>query len=108
MGSVSKYFSMTGWRLGWMLVPRRHLRGVERLTSNLTICPPAVSQIAAIAAFDDESIAECDAHVARYATNRAVLLDGKFRVEHAPVVIGHPESDERRILSVEHSNRCVR
>ncbi|GGF08893.1 aminotransferase [Williamsia phyllosphaerae] len=76
MGSVSKYFSMTGWRLGWMLVPRRYLRGVERLTANLTICPPAVSQIAAIAAFDDESIAECDAHVARYAANRAVLLDG--------------------------------
>ncbi|WP_253660224.1 pyridoxal phosphate-dependent aminotransferase [Williamsia maris] len=76
MGSVSKYFSMTGWRLGWMLVPRRYLRGIERLTANLTICPPAVSQIAAIAAFDDESIAECDAHVARYAANRAVLLDG--------------------------------
>ncbi len=76
MGSVSKYFSMTGWRLGWMLVPQQYLRGVERLTANLTICPPAVSQIAAIAAFGDESIAECDSHVARYAANRAVLLDG--------------------------------
>ncbi|MGU3292868.1 aminotransferase class I/II-fold pyridoxal phosphate-dependent enzyme [Williamsia sp. M5A3_1d] len=76
MGSVSKYFSMTGWRLGWMLVPQRYRRGVERLTANLTICPPAVSQAAAVAAFDPESIAECDSHVERYAANRAVLLDG--------------------------------
>ncbi|GAA2055592.1 pyridoxal phosphate-dependent aminotransferase [Williamsia deligens] len=76
MGSVSKYFCMTGWRLGWMLVPRRYRRAVERLTANLTICPPTLSQIAAVAAFDDASLRECDAHVARYTANRDALVAG--------------------------------
>jgi aspartate/methionine/tyrosine aminotransferase len=74
--SFSKYFSMTGWRLGWMLVPERLRRAVEVLTGNFSICPPVLAQHAAIAAFTDESYAECDGHVRRYAGNRAVLLDG--------------------------------
>ena len=51
LGSFSKYFAMTGWRLGWMLVPQRLHRAVDVLTGNFTICPPAVSQYAALAAF---------------------------------------------------------
>ncbi len=74
--SFSKYFSMTGWRVGWMLVPERLRRPVDVLTGNFTICPPVLSQYAALAAFDDASYAECDGHVARYAENRAVLLEG--------------------------------
>lgn len=76
MGSVSKYFSMTGWRLGWMLVPRRFLRAVDRLSSNFTICPPAVSQYGALAAFSPEARVELDGHVRRYAANRTLLIDG--------------------------------
>lgn len=76
VGSVSKYFSMTGWRLGWAVVPPELLRAVERLASNMTVCPPTVSQVAAMAAFDDASIAELDGHVERYARNREVLLTG--------------------------------
>lgn len=76
IGSVSKYFSMTGWRLGWMVLPRSLTRAVERLASNMTVCPPTVSQLAAVAAFSDESIAELDGHVRRYADNRDVLLGG--------------------------------
>ncbi len=76
VGSVSKYFSMTGWRLGWAVVPPDLLRAVERLASNMTVCSPTVSQVAALAAFDDESITELDGHVERYARNRAVLLTG--------------------------------
>lgn len=76
VGSVSKYFSMTGWRLGWMILPRNLTRAVQRLASNMTVCPPTVSQVAAIAAFDEESLAELDSHVVRYARNRDVLLDG--------------------------------
>ncbi|MFA4084873.1 pyridoxal phosphate-dependent aminotransferase [Mycobacteroides salmoniphilum] len=76
MGSVSKYFSMTGWRLGWMLVPRRYLRAVDRLSSNFTICPPAVSQYGALAAFSPEARVELDGHVRRYAANRTLLIDG--------------------------------
>ena len=75
-GSFSKYFSMTGWRLGWMLVPEDLRRPVDILTGNFTICPPVLSQYAAIAAFTPESYAELDGHVARYATNRALLLGG--------------------------------
>lgn len=74
-GSFSKYFSMTGWRLGWMLVPEDLRRPIDVLTGNFTICPPALSQHAALAAFTPESYAELDAHVARYAENRALLLD---------------------------------
>src|SRR3954453_7455768 len=74
--SFSKYFSMTGWRIGWMLVPERLRRPVDVLTGNFTICPPVLSQHAAVAAFEEASYAECDAHVARYAENRRLLLDG--------------------------------
>ena len=75
-GSFSKYFSMTGWRIGWMLVPERLRRPVDVLTGNFTICPPALAQWAAVRAFDDASYAELDGHVARYAGNRALLLEG--------------------------------
>lgn len=75
-GSFSKYFSMTGWRMGWMLVPEELRRPVDVLTGNFTICPPALGQYAALAAFTPASYAELDGHVARYAANRALLLDG--------------------------------
>ena len=78
--SFSKYFSMTGWRIGWMLVPERLRRPVDVLTGNFTICPPVLSQYAAVEAFSDASYAECDAHVARYAENRRLLLDGLPRL----------------------------
>lgn len=74
--SFSKYFSMTGWRIGWMLVPERMRRAVDVLTGNFTICPPVIAQWSAIAAFSDPAYAELDAHVARYADNRRLLLDG--------------------------------
>ena len=74
VGSVSKYHSMTGWRLGWLLLPPALLRPVELLQSNLAICAPAVSQAAALAAFTPEATQELDGHVARYARNRELLL----------------------------------
>lgn len=72
--SFSKYFSMTGWRIGWLLVPDDMLDVVDALAGNLAICPPAPAQYAALAAFD--AYDECDAHVRRYARHRALLLDG--------------------------------
>jgi aspartate/methionine/tyrosine aminotransferase len=73
--SFSKYFSMTGWRIGWMLVPPRLRRAVDVLTGNFTICPPVLAQRASIAAFRDAAYDELDAHVTRYAANRALLLE---------------------------------
>jgi len=75
-GSFSKYFSMTGWRLGWMLAPERLRRAVDVLTGNFSICPPVLAQRAAVAAFTPASYDELDGHVRRYAANRSLLLDG--------------------------------
>jgi aspartate/methionine/tyrosine aminotransferase len=76
VNSFSKYFSMTGWRLGWLLVPPRLLRAADCLAGNFTVCPPALAQRAALGAFAASSYAEADSHVARYAVNRRLLLDG--------------------------------
>lgn len=74
--SFSKYFAMTGWRLGWLLVPPALRRAVDCLTGNFTICPPVLAQHAAVAAFTPAAIAESDGHLQHYAANRALLLDG--------------------------------
>ncbi|KUI33026.1 aspartate aminotransferase [Mycobacterium sp. IS-1742] len=76
VNSFSKYYAMTGWRLGWLLVPSELQRAVDRLTGNFTICPPALAQHAAVAAFTPESTAEADGLLAHYADNRRLLLDG--------------------------------
>jgi len=76
LGSFSKYFGMTGWRLGWMLAPRRLHRAVDVLAGNFTICAPALSQRAAVHAFTNASYAELDGHVERYRENRDLLLAG--------------------------------
>ena len=72
INSFSKYYSMTGWRLGWMVLPEEMLRPVERLAQNLFISAPSLAQHAAVAAFDCSG--ELDANVARYARNRDLLL----------------------------------
>jgi aspartate/methionine/tyrosine aminotransferase len=72
INSFSKYYSMTGWRLGWMLVPPDLARSVECLAQNFYISPPALSQIAAMPVFGCRS--ELDGHVARYRVNRDLLV----------------------------------
>lgn len=74
INSFSKYFSMTGWRLGWMVVPEHLLTVVERLQQNLYICAPHISQVAGCAAFECGD--ELDAHVVRYREHRDLLIDG--------------------------------
>lgn len=74
INSFSKFFSMTGWRIGWMVVPPDHVRLIERLAQNMFICPPHASQIAALGALDCE--AECHANLAVYAENRRLMLEG--------------------------------
>ena len=74
INSFSKYFSMTGWRIGWMVVPEDQIRLIERLAQNLFICPPHASQVAALAALD--CVDELEANRAVYARNRARMLEG--------------------------------
>ena len=74
INSFSKYFSMTGWRAGWMVVPEDHVRVVERLAQNLFICPPHASQVAALAALDCAD--ELEANMAVYRENRRLMLEG--------------------------------
>ena len=74
VNSFSKYFSMTGWRLGWMVMPEDLARALECLAQNLFISPPTLSQIAAEAVFDCRD--ELDANLRRYAENREILLAG--------------------------------
>jgi aspartate/methionine/tyrosine aminotransferase len=111
VNSFSKYYSMTGWRLGWMIMPEELVRPIERLAQNFFICPPAPAQAAAVAAFD--ATEELDAHVERYRAARSVLLEALPRLgitDFAPpdgafyiyADIGHLTSDSaafcRRML----------
>ncbi len=72
INSFSKYYSMTGWRIGWMVAPENLARIFERLAQNLYIAPPTISQVGALAAFD--AVEELEAYKAVYAQNRAMLL----------------------------------
>ena len=74
INSFSKYFSMTGWRIGWMVVPPAHVRLIERLAQNLFICPPHASQVAALAAMDAHE--ELQRNMDVYRENRKLMLEG--------------------------------
>ncbi len=74
INSFSKYYSMTGWRVGWMVVPRAQVRVIERLAQNMFICPPHASQVAALGAMDCED--ELQRNLDVYRTNRALMLEG--------------------------------
>ncbi|MEO6123003.1 MAG: aminotransferase class I/II-fold pyridoxal phosphate-dependent enzyme [Ilumatobacteraceae bacterium] len=74
INSFSKYFSMTGWRLGWVIAPDGLCHAFERLQQNLYICAPHISQVIGLAAFDAQP--ELDGYVDGYRSNRALLLGG--------------------------------
>ncbi|OAN71341.1 1-aminocyclopropane-1-carboxylate deaminase [Sulfitobacter sp. EhC04] len=74
INSFSKYFSMTGWRVGWMVVPEDHVRVIERIAQNMFICAPHASQIAALAAMECDG--ELQGNMDVYRANRALMLEG--------------------------------
>ncbi len=74
INSFSKYFSMTGWRVGWMVVPQSHVRRIERLSQNLFICASHASQIAALHAMDCDD--DLQKNCAVYRENRQILIEG--------------------------------
>jgi aspartate/methionine/tyrosine aminotransferase len=73
INSFSKYYSMTGWRIGWLIVPQALVRPIERLAQNLYISPPGISQVAALAAFEARD--ELEANKKVYRANRDLLLE---------------------------------
>ena len=73
INSFSKYFQMTGWRLGWMVIPEAYVRDIEKLAQNLVLCPSAPAQYGALAAFAPETIAILEARRAEFRARRDFL-----------------------------------
>ena len=80
INSFSKYFGMTGWRLGWAVVPPALVPAMERLAQNYYICAPTPAQLAALACFTPESLAECEARKREFLARRALVLQGLQRI----------------------------
>jgi len=74
INSFSKYFQMTGWRIGWLVVPKSYVREIEKLAQNLFICPPNLAQYAALAAFRPETLAITETRRAEFQRRRDFLL----------------------------------
>jgi aspartate/methionine/tyrosine aminotransferase len=74
LSSFSKYFNMTGWRLGWLIAPERHVRDLEKLAQNLYISPPTLSQRAALACFEPATIALLEARREAFRERRDLLV----------------------------------
>ncbi|POH72100.1 aminotransferase class I/II-fold pyridoxal phosphate-dependent enzyme [Arthrobacter glacialis] len=74
ISSFSKYWGMTGWRLGWAIVPDDLIQAVDALAGNIALCPPAPAQMAALEAFNEQSYAEADAAVAEFSRTRDYVL----------------------------------
>lgn len=85
VSSFSKYWGMTGWRLGWTIVPEDLRAAVEALAGNVALCPPAPAQVAALGAFTDRSYREADERVAGLARTRERLLGSVERLGWGPV-----------------------
>ena len=85
VSSFSKYWGMTGWRVGWALLPDDLRDRVDALAGNVALCPPTPSQVPAIGAFTERSYREADAHVAAMAETRQYLFDALPRLGWGPV-----------------------
>jgi len=88
INSFSKYFNMTGWRLGWMVAPESHVRQIEKLAQNAFICPPAPAQYAALAAFREDTLAVLEQRRWEFRKRRDYLVpalrDLGFRIPIVP------------------------
>lgn len=80
LNSFSKYFQMTGWRIGWLVVPRGYVREIEKLAQNLFICPPYLAQHAALAAFAPETLAITEERRSEFQQRRDFLLPALTRL----------------------------
>lgn len=103
LNSFSKYFQMTGWRIGWLVVPPAYIREIEKLAQNLFICPPTLAQHAALAAFRPETLAIVEARRAEFQRRRDFLLPALtqlgFAVPVTPVGAFYIYADCSRVCS---------
>lgn len=88
INSFSKYFNMTGWRLGWMVVPQRYIRELDKLSQNIYLSAPTPAQLAALVAFQPETLAICEARRAEFRRRRDYLVPALrelgFDIPHTP------------------------
>lgn len=80
VSSFSKYWAMTGWRIGWLVLPQDMVATADALAGNVSLCPPALSQFAAVAALSEQGYAAAQADVEMYRLSREVVLDGCGRL----------------------------
>ena len=80
INSFSKYFAMTGWRLGWCIVPESLVTAVERLATNYFLCASAPAQLAALACFLPQSLAICEERRLEFVARRQIVLEGLARI----------------------------
>ncbi|MFT6899174.1 MAG: aspartate/methionine/tyrosine aminotransferase, partial [Paraglaciecola sp.] len=101
INSFSKYFGMTGWRLGWCVVPERAVEVMERLAQNYYICPSTLAQKAALQCFTPSSIAVCEARRATLITRKKLVLAGLQKCGlNVPV---HPDGAFYVYIDVSHT-----
>jgi aspartate/methionine/tyrosine aminotransferase len=81
INSFSKYYSMSGWRLGWMVVPENLIKAINSLQQNMFINAPTISQTAAMKCWDEDTIAVLEQHVTKYATSRSIILEAMAKIQ---------------------------
>ena len=107
INSFSKYFNMTGWRLGWMVVPDRYIRELDKLSQNIYLSAPTPSQLAALAAFTPETLAICEARREAFRARRDYLVPALrelgFGIPHMPPGAFYVYADCSRFTSNSHA-----
>jgi aspartate/methionine/tyrosine aminotransferase len=81
INSFSKYYSMSGWRLGWMVLPEGLIEAINSLQQNMFINAPTIGQTAAMACWDEDTIAVLEQHVAKYRTSRSIILEELAKIQ---------------------------
>jgi aspartate/methionine/tyrosine aminotransferase len=81
INSFSKYYSMSGWRLGWMVLPEGMIKAINSLQQNMFINAPTISQTAAMKCWDEDTIAVLEQHVTKYATSRSIILEAMAKIQ---------------------------
>ena len=107
INSFSKYFNMTGWRLGWMVVPPRYIRELDKLSQNIYLSAPTPAQLAALVAFQPETLAICEARRAEFRRRRDYLVpalrDLGFDIPHTPPGAFYVYADGSRFTHDSHA-----